>query len=113
MSIFAILIDSQNKKYTFITTFSYLTHLRTALVCLLTVNSFAHGIIQLTLLPIACTVTLNTFLYLLYAFFNQLFHINNSFNDLLAQHSVKNIVSYLFTDSNIHINSTKFKHANI
>lgn len=85
MSIFAILIDSQNKKYTFITTFSYLTHLRTAFVCLLTVNSFAHGIIQLILLPIACTVTLHTFLYLHYAYFNQLFHIN----------------------------STKFKHANI
>ena len=85
MSIFAILIDSQNKKYTFITTFSYLTHLRTALARLLTVNSFAHGIIQLILLPIACTVTLHTFLYLHYAYFNQLFHIN----------------------------STKFKHANI
>ena len=79
MSIIAILIYSQkNKKYTFITTFSYLTHLCTALVRLLTVNSFAHGIIQLTLLPISCTVTLNTFLYLLYAYFNQLFHINST-----------------------------------
>ena len=34
---------------------------------------------------------------------DQLLQFNNLFNDLLAQLSVKNIVSYLFTDSNINL----------